>query len=197
MSVMSSSHIWHEDRPLTVDDLVELPDDGNRYELVNGVLTVTPAPFGGHDLVVHRLKSLLDQACPDGLRVFIGMGFNLTRSTHRVPDLAVVRMAWFQRDSHQTRPPLLAVEVASGSTRVVDRTVKKVQYAAFGIESYWIVAPDVDRPSLTAYELRDGKYERVALVAGSETFEAVQPCPLKIVPSLLVADEEEWRALQG
>jgi Uma2 family endonuclease len=64
MGVMRLGRIWPtEDRPLTVEDLRRLPDDGNRYELVDGVLEVTPAPFVNHERVVSRLQYLLQSRC--------------------------------------------------------------------------------------------------------------------------------------
>jgi Uma2 family endonuclease len=90
---------------------------------------------------------------------------------------------------------VLAVEVALRSTRKLDRTTKKREYAAFGIDHYWIVVPDRDRPSITAFRRNGKKYEQVALVAGSETFHAAEPFAVGIVPALLAADGKAWRSL--
>jgi len=46
----------------TVDDLARFPDDGNRYELLNGVLLVTPAPAAVHQLVASRIQTRLSVA---------------------------------------------------------------------------------------------------------------------------------------
>ena len=51
-------------RPFTVDDLEGMPDDGNRYELIDGMLLVTPAPIIGHQRAAARLHLLLAAACP-------------------------------------------------------------------------------------------------------------------------------------
>lgn len=64
----------------------------------------------------------------------------------------------------------LAVEVASPRTWLYDRNRKKDVYEQFGIVSYWIVEPDRDKPELTAFQLRDGRYEQVAQVAGTSRF---------------------------
>ena len=64
---------------------------------------------------------------------------------------------------------------------------KKAVYERFGIESYWIVVPDVDRPELIAFELQDGRYEQVAHVTGGQTFRAQRPFDVEIVPAHLVA----------
>ena len=186
--------LWpDEDRPLTVDDLLRLPDDENRYELVDGILEVTPAAKTPHQRVVSRLHSLLDMACPEDFEVLSGPGINLANDLHRVPDVAVIRAAP-AGDGFITQPPVLAIEVASRSTRKRDRTTKKENYAAFGIELYWIVVPEP--ASLTVYQLNgNSSYEQVALVAGDEAFDVAHPYPLTIVPRLLVADGREWRSL--
>ena len=193
MSVMTLGRVWPtEDRPLTVEDLSRLPDDGNRYELVDGVLEVTPAPFVNHERVVSRLLYLLQSHCPNGLEVLGPVGVNLAPDLHRIPDLVVIREETCEPD-YLTRPPVLAVEVASRSTRKRDRTRKFGEYEAFGIETHWIVEPEFDRPSLTAYELRSGCYEQVGLAAGDEAFRAERPFPVTIVPALLVASGSAWK----
>jgi Uma2 family endonuclease len=194
MSVMSLSDVWpREDRPLTVDDLVRLPHDGNRYELVDGVLEVTPAPLNNHNRVMTRLSWLLGQQCPDDLEVLVGNGVNLARDLHRIPDIIVVRSEWIEPTDFIEDPPLLAIEVASNSTRRRDRTVKKREYQAFGIESYWIVEPDFDHPSLTAYQLTGSGYQQVASVADNEVFKAERPFPVTVMPRLLVEPGNAWR----
>jgi Uma2 family endonuclease len=182
-----------DDRPLTVDDLERLPDDGNRYELVYGVLEVSPGPFGDHEDALHRLEFLLELHCPPDLMIGRGQGVNLhgDPTRHRVPDTTVIRRAEFE-PKYQLRPALLAVEVASASTAQRDREVKKDEYEQFGIQSYWIVVPDEKHPSLTAYELNDGRYVQVAHVEGDETFPAERPFPIDIAPRRLVT-RGEWK----
>jgi Uma2 family endonuclease len=182
-----------DDRPLTVDDLERLPDDGNRYELVYGVLEVSPAPFGDHEDALHRLEFLLELHCPPDLMIARGQGMNLhgDPTRHRVPDTTVVRRVEFE-SKYQVRPAVLAVEVASESTARRDREVKKAEYEQFGIQSYWIVVPAEKHPSLTAYELNDGRYVQVAHVEGDETFHAKRPFAIDITPRRLVT-RGEWK----
>src|SRR5579859_884100 len=56
-------------RPITVADLDRIPDDGRRYELLDGVLIVSPRPTTIHQFVATRLASMLDRDCPEGLCV--------------------------------------------------------------------------------------------------------------------------------
>lgn len=183
---MTSNNIWPpEDRPLTIDDYDRLQDDGYRYELVDGLLQVSPAPRGDHARAASRIGILLELQCPNDVEVFHRVRVPLDDHNLRCPDAAVIH-SW-------SAPPLLVVEVASGCTVRLDRTTKKREYERFGIESYWIVVPDAEQPSLTAFELQEGRYEQVAMVAGDEEFRATKPFPVTIVPSLLVAGGNAWK----
>jgi hypothetical protein len=75
MSAVTIAEAWPKPgEPFTVDDLERMPDDGRRYELIDGMLIVSPAPNMGHQRVVVVLASLLEQACPDDLVVVAGVG---------------------------------------------------------------------------------------------------------------------------
>jgi Uma2 family endonuclease len=189
MSVMTATRTGlPADRPLTADDLDPLPDDGNRYELDDGVLVVSPAPGNIHQLVVSRLQTLLDAACPPQFLVVSANGVAITRTQYRIPDLVIVRTQTFDLAAQSiTAPPALAIEIASPSTALYDRNRKKDVYAGFGIAAYWIVTPSQQDPRLTAFELRRGGYRQIAEVSGDESFTAVLPFAAEIVPSALVA----------
>jgi Uma2 family endonuclease len=186
MDAMTDPYLWSgQERMLTVEDMENMPDDEFRYELDDGVLIVSPAPSTLHQLAVTRLAVILSAACPAGLVVLAGVGVNISRFQHRVPDVAVVRADSLDTVFQET-PPELAVEVASPRTRLYDRNRKKDVYQGFGIPAYWIVEPDRDCPELTVFELRDGCYEQTVHITGDEEYRAVQPFPVAIVPSQLV-----------
>ena len=186
MDAMTIPDVWSgQDRVLTVEDMENMPDDEFRYELDDGVLIVSPAPSSLHQLAVARLTVILSTACPAGLVVLPGVGVNISKLQHRVPDVAVVRADSFE-SFFQEVPPELVVEVASPRTRLYDRNRKKDVYQGFGIPVYWIVEPDRDRPELTVFELRSGAYEQVGHVTGDDEYRAVTPFPATIVPSRLI-----------
>jgi Uma2 family endonuclease len=174
------------DGPLTVADLERTPADGRRYELVDGVLIVSPAPAVTHQLVMLSLAVELRAVCPPDLEVVPGPGLRMSGTTELIPDLVVERRADLM-DIRLTEPPVLVVEVRSRSTAVFDMNTKKAVYERFGIELYWIVVPDRERPALLAFELRDGKYEEVAHVVGEEEFLARRPFPVTVIPAKLMA----------
>jgi len=65
--------------------------------------------------------------------------------------------------------------------------MKKAAYERFGVPSYRVVIPDVGKPELIAFELRDGHYMETARVSGGEPFTARQPFAVEVVPAGLVA----------
>src|SRR5713101_141857 len=84
MSVMTASRTeLPGDRPLTVADLDLLPDDGNRYELDDGVLVMSPAPAVRHQLVLQRLSETLGAACPSEFLVLPGPGVEMSAIQYR------------------------------------------------------------------------------------------------------------------
>lgn len=189
MSVMTAAGTGlPTDRPLTIDDLDLLPDDGYKYELDDGVLVVSPPPAINHQYVLHRLSVLLEHAKSAEFVVLPGPGVEMTKYQYRIPDMVVVRVdsVGFE-DVTITKPLVLAIEVASPSTAIYDRNRKKDVYAGFGIASYWIVTPSLDKPRLVGYELGRGGYREVADVSGGQAFTASRPFPVRIVPSELVA----------
>ena len=172
-------------RPLTRVDLEDLPtDDGHRYELIDGVLLVSPGPQLPHQDVVGNLHRLLRAACPKHLKVVLApFAVAISDDTELQPDLLVAPRAQFTR-KELPGAPLLAIEVLSPSTRRVDQLLKRDRLQQAGCASYWLVDPE--EPSLLALELRDGVYVEVARVSGDEVWEAELPFPMTVVPNLLL-----------
>jgi Uma2 family endonuclease len=170
-------------RPLTRADLETMPDDGHRYELIDGVLIVSPGPRYAHQAVIGQLFLLLSQECPADLKVlFAPFSVALADDTEVQPDLLVAPRSQFT-DRELPGPPLLAVEVLSSSTRRVDLLLKRDRLQAAGVPSYWLVDPD--ELSITVLELEDGVYDEVARATGDEECSVERPFPLTVVPSRL------------
>src|SRR5271154_5672302 len=129
----------------TVAELDRMPSDGHRYELVDGVLVVSPRPTTVHQAVAGRLANVLDGASPEELAVVPEPAVQLDPVTELSPDLVVVRLDEVG-GAKFTAPPLLVVEVRSPSTALIDLNRKKAVYEKFGVPSYWIVDPEPARP---------------------------------------------------
>jgi Uma2 family endonuclease len=187
MVVMSTTEAWPPaGQPFTVGDLELMPDDGRRYELLDGVLIVSPRPRILHQEVAFQLAMHLSSVCPPELRVIPEPAVQLTMITEFDPDIVVIRQEHI-RAAKVTEPPLLIVEVRSPSTALIDLNRKKTAYQRFGVPSYWIMVPDASSPELIAFELRDGRYAEAAQAAGDSVLTAAHPFPVEVVPARLVA----------
>ena len=172
--------------PFTVSDLEEMPDDGRRYELIDGELLVSPAPGWAHQEAVYTVYMVLRQACPPDMRV-IGAPFAVRPDKYNEvqPDVLVARFVDLTEDD-LPRAPLLAVEVISPTSRLRDASLKKAVYARLGTPSYWLVDPNPDKPSLTVFDLADGNYKEIAQVTGGQAWTASRPFPVQLIPADLV-----------
>ncbi len=129
----------------TVDQIREFPDDGQRYELLDGVLLVTPAPRKLHQVVVTRLVvGLVHALASEGLAEVVSPGeLQVAEHTLLDPDILVYPASYGPDIPwKETRGWWLAVEVLSPSSRVYDREFKRPAYQAIGVEEVWIVDPD-------------------------------------------------------
>lgn len=181
---MSAVSTLPTSRALISDDLASLPEDGHRYELVDGVLVVSPAPSTRHQRVVRRLLLLLDPGCPPELEVFVApFDVVLADDTVLNPDLLVARRADLTERNLPTAP-VLAVEVLSASTRRFDLLVKHSRLEQAGCADYLVVDPEV--PSVIAWSLRAGAYVEVARATGDEQVTVTLSHEITITPSLLV-----------
>lgn len=173
--------------PLTVHDLEGMPDDGRRYELLDGVLLVTPAPGWPHQEMCGSLYLLLREHCPDDLRVLIApFAIRPDQHTELQPDLLVAR---YEDLTLKDLPvaPLLAVEVFSRSTRMVDLNLKRAAFARLGVPSYWMLDPQPRNPCVTVLELgEDGDYRQSACAAGDDELLVRRPFPLRLRPAQLL-----------
>ncbi|WP_413450923.1 Uma2 family endonuclease [Georgenia phoenicis] len=169
----------------TVDDLDRIPEDGLQYELLDGLLLVTPAPVRVHQRAIGNLHLLLRAACPPGFEVLLApFDWRPDRRTSLQPDLLVVRDD-DPGTKNVTKPLALAVEVLSPSTRRKDHVLKRSKYEEAGVESYWLVDPQ--EPGILALDLVDGRYVTAAEVVGTDTAHLRLPFAVDVVPSALVA----------
>lgn len=155
---------------LDYGDYVHIPPDGNRYELLDGGLHVTPAPSPRHQRVSKRLQRLLEAYFEvRGLGEVFDAPIDLILTPHDVlqPDLLVVADTNSISARGIESPPLLVVEVLSPYTRDYDRTTKASRYAALGVRNYWLVDPELQQ--LRCYRADAGKYVLVVETQGAAT----------------------------
>lgn len=157
---------------LDYDDLQHTPDDGLRYELIDGELYVTPSPRPRHQRVSKRLQRQLEayfEAREIGEVFNAPVDVILDWHDVVVPDLVVVTASSQVTERAIEGSPALLVEILSPSTTNRDRTVKARRYAEKGVQHYWIVDPA--RRSLECYRLRKRTSEHLFTGKGSRHVE--------------------------
>ncbi|MEO8451995.1 MAG: Uma2 family endonuclease [Gemmatimonadota bacterium] len=126
----------------TVDDLDRFPADGNRYEILGGMLLVTPAPAAPHQIVTLRLASALLQYLKPFSNVYAASpGEVILAPMNRLEPDILVFQTLSPAESWEAFERWLAVEVASPSTRIYDRDFKRPAYLALGVREFWRVEP--------------------------------------------------------
>lgn len=151
----------------TADEVIAMPDDGNRYEVVHGELLVTPAPRLWHELLVTRLIEAIGgylRANPVG--VVLGSRGDIVygKRTKVEPDVFVVPLHEARSlDWKQVKRLLLVAEVLSPSSARGDRFPKRLEYQRQGIPLYWIVDGEAEQVEIWTPEAEAPLFERERL----------------------------------
>ncbi len=174
---------------LTYEDYAELPDDGRRYELHEGELSVTPSPGTGHQAILLNLAVILHgHVNARGLgEVFPApLDCILENVTVVQPDIVFIETARGSVISERgiEGAPTLAVEVISPSTTGIDRRRKLQLYARYGVSYYWIVDPPAR--TIEAYQLTQGQYRNAGTLSESTTVS------LPPFPDLILGPRAIW-----
>jgi Uma2 family endonuclease len=154
----------------TAADLATMPDDGQRYEVINGELLVTPASALRHQTIVTRLLAeLLPYLQAHGLADQLltpPADITLGPDTLVQPDLLVADTAASQRTGKWTDVTtlFLVIEVISPSTARNDRTIKRRAYQRYGVPHYWIVDAELRRVEVWTPDAQAAVIERERLV---------------------------------
>ncbi len=161
---------------LTYADLQELPEDGKRYELLEGELVVSPAPTLKHQKITGRTYAFLLRAEDAGYGEAYVAPVYVVFDDEEVtePDAIFIRRErlGIATPSEVRGAPDLVVEVLSPSTRRRDLRVKMQIYARFGVPFYWVADPDAE--TVQSYELTPQGYVAQALLRAGDTL----ACPL-------------------
>ena len=173
---------------LTYREYAALPDDGRRYEIHDGELSVTPAPGSTHQVVSSNLNDVLRghvKRQGRGLVLYAPLDVILSDTTVVQPDLVYLDPARLGLLTERgiEGPPTLVVEILSPSTRLIDRERKLALYARYRVPHYWIVDPAAR--VLEAYVLGPEGYTPALRATGDA---AVSPPPfvgLALVPAAL------------
>ena len=176
-------HIPNGKIVLTYEDYVLLPNDGKRYEVLEGELTVTPASSTKHQTASGNLFVLLSQHIKErdlGKLFHAPIDLILESTSVLQPDLLFVSKA---RQSIITEraiegTPDLVVEILSPTTSRIDRVTKAQIYARHSVPVYWIVDPE--REAIEIYLLEANGYRLAATLLGTTPMAALPFTELEI-----------------
>jgi Uma2 family endonuclease len=170
----------HPARPFGLQDLLDSPADGYRYEVIDGALVVNPAPAWRHQEIVVNLAMILRQSAPEHVAVLPNPVWRIGPEQIPEPDLVVVDRSALG-DIAVEGTPLSVVEVLSPSNRGADLIRKRALYAEAGCPCYWIVDPG--GPTVTILTLENDRYQESTAVEGSTEIVVDRPFPLRIRPA--------------
>lgn len=171
----------------TYQDYLKLPEDGRRYEILNGVLLLMPAPKDSHQNAVLEIAT--------HLRTYVklaGLGkvrtapLDVKLGPRNVfqPDVLVVLNEHLERltEDGVMGAPDLTVEVLSPSTALEDRVDKHREYALAGVAEYWIVNPE--RRSTEVFVLEGKEFLSLGIFSGKDIL------PSRVVPQFPISVEQ-------
>ena len=163
----------------SVTDLDTIADDGRRYELLDGVVVVSPSPSRAHQrMALNLIVALRAAERRPAFTLMAPFDVPLALARKFQPDVLVL-------PSRDATLPVLCVEVLAPSGRRYDREIKRAAYETGGVASYWLLDPAV--PSIEVLELdASGGYVLVATARGDEECTVARPFPMTISAAALL-----------
>lgn len=174
----------------TYNSYAALPEDGHRYEIVDGVLlAMTPAPGIPHQKTVQRLVRHLEMHVEySGIgQIFISpVDVELSPKNVFEPDVVVVLNAGLDKVkvSHIVGAPDLVIEVVSPGSKKYDHTIKREAYAHAGIPEYWLGDPAIR--TIEVLFLEDGLYMSAGILKGQDKLVS------RVVPTIVDIHVEQF-----
>lgn len=176
---------------LTYDDYLHLPNDGRRYEILEGEIFVSPSPVTKHRRISRNLLALLHQHVRQhklGEVLSAPTDVILSRTNVVQPDLLFIsksRAKILMEKNIQGAPDLM-VEILSETSEEQDRTAKKQIYARHGVKEYWLIDPDRETLEVHKLEKTERVFRHTATYQRDESFQSA------FFPSLKIKLSELW-----
>lgn len=147
----------------TLEEVLAWPDDqGNRIELIDGLVVVSPYPGTKHQRLLGRIGVAWHDAVQPEFELLSGVNVVLNSTRLLIPDLVVVTTPGTEGRYVRGNELLVAVEIHSPSTRAYDRALKRRLYADAGIPFLVFVDPATDPASAVCFELNGDEYRESA-----------------------------------
>jgi len=172
---------------MSADEFLRIPGNVCNYELINGVVMMSPSPKPLHQRVAMNIATqigiyLLDHPVGEVLAeidVHLGEGPTGGDLVYR-PELVFIRAERLKKMRDQiSGAPDLVVEVVSRGSRRLDSETKKDDYERCGVKEYWLIDPE--RKATAFYRLRDRRFVRIPARGKSFASQAVSGFVLDLV----------------
>lgn len=152
---------------MTADEYFALGETRERYELVDGVVLMSPSPTPQHQNLIGLIYRLIAAYLDDNpigqvfleLDVHLGTGPRGGDLVYRPDVMFLSREKAARVGDRVAETPDLIVEVVSPSSRRFDLETKKADYERAGVAEYWIIDPE--RDAMTFYRLESGRYGEI------------------------------------
>lgn len=132
-----------ESQPVSLTEFEQMKkQDGLTYELIDGVVMMSPRPAARHQLISLRLSATLYGILTGKPCTPIQELDLVLEGQNFVPDLMIVCDEGLEDMAHYEKPPVIVVEIVSPSSGSRDYFVKRQKYEELGIQEYWIVSPE-------------------------------------------------------
>jgi Uma2 family endonuclease len=183
----------------TTADLHALPDDGRRWELIDGSLILSPSATINHNTIALWIANALWDSNPSDDHVIgLDQSANVDQHNELRPDVVVAPARFWEQSPFPIAESRLVVEVISPTSVLRDTETKRALYARAGVPAYWIVVPAAEEPTISLAELRlddAGREYRFATHYTTGVFETDVPWPVRIdLPALTVKRARIMRA---
>jgi Uma2 family endonuclease len=168
--------------PWTLDDVLALPDDsetGQRVELVDGGLLVSPIGSFHHQRLIGRMFRQLDGAAPRHLEATVELNVQLPHGQLLIPDFTVVRRIDFDGVLFPVADVVLVGEVISPTGRAQDKVLKRDLYAKAGVPFSLLIDPNAEPACATLLALDGDLYQEAAVSEGG-VLDVTEPFPVHL-----------------
>lgn len=190
-AILESDHVTLPKGMYTYEDYLQLPDDGKRYEIIEGVLYVANAPSFQHQYTVHQLDRQIGNFVSEqqlGYVIPAPFEVHLSAFSRPVqPDITVIKAGRINAQSLQIfeGAPDLIVEVLSPESIRRDRVIKFTAYEAAGVTEYWIANPNTR--TVEVFILSHGEYAVLGEFKAAETIQSQVLAGIEIATNSLFA----------
>lgn len=184
MSATEPSTRWLSppgDLGFTVADLHALPNDGLRYELIDGSIVVSPAPTLSHNMIARWIAEELEATCPGREWVVsTDQSASIDDRNEPRPDIVVATTRYLRRTPIPMTGISLVAEVVSPNSGLRDKRTKRDLYADAKVPAYWIIEPDDEKAVISLTELRLHGTSYLETAHTADVFDTTHPWPARI-----------------